>query len=143
MAKIMIGLLAALLVLNALTFLVVISGTQESGGSAPEVSKAAREASDQRAQQIANIEIAVRNLKTSLDNLSRKLDDLPKKTANLIPRPTAPAYVPPAPTTPPVSAPPQPPAGRTESRAEESVPSEVPEGAAGTEEAAPVPAEPE
>lgn len=91
MEKLSIGLLSALLVLSALTFLGLVRQEPLGGprGSALE----SREASDQRAQQIGNLEIAIRNLKTTIDNLSRKIDDFPQKVVAAV-RNATPAVAP-------------------------------------------------
>lgn len=94
MAKLFIALLGALVILNALTFLVLVSQEPVPGDRPRQPAAESPEAADQRAQQIGSLEIAIRSLKTTLDNLSRKVDELPKKVAAAVPNPAPAARAP-------------------------------------------------
>ncbi|MGQ9591849.1 MAG: hypothetical protein ACUVYA_16335, partial [Planctomycetota bacterium] len=94
MAKLFIALLGALVILNALTFLVLVSQEPVPGGRPRQPAAESPEAADQRARQIGSLEIAIRSLRTTLDNLSRKVDELPRKVAAAVPNPAPAARAP-------------------------------------------------
>lgn len=89
MAKVVISLLSAILVLNALTFLFVVSQDAPSGaaGAAPSQGPS-KSAIDQLDARLQSLDASVKSLKGSFDKLdntnrqlSSKLDSIPRQVA--------------------------------------------------------------
>jgi hypothetical protein len=92
MAKVFIVLLSVLVVLNGMTFLVVVNqgSAPGQGGSPREADAAAKkpQGPDPTAQKMESIERAIQGVKGSMDRLSSKVDGLQAKVNQVASRPT-------------------------------------------------------
>jgi hypothetical protein len=100
MAKVFIVLLSALVVLNGMTFLVVVNQGTAPGQGAPSQADAAarKQGPDPTHQKLESLERTVQGFKGSMDRLSSKVDGLQAKVNQVASRPSiAPAAVEPLP----------------------------------------------
>jgi hypothetical protein len=92
MAKIFIVLLSVLVVLNGMTFLVVVNQTSSpaQGVSSREADAAGKKpGADLTIQKLDNLERVVQGVKGSMDRLSSKVDGLQSKVNQVASRPAA------------------------------------------------------
>jgi hypothetical protein len=92
MAKIFIVLLSVLVVLNGMTFLVVVNQTSSpaQGVSSREADAAGKKpGADLTVQKLDNLERVVQGVKGSMDRLSSKVDGLQSKVNQVASRPAA------------------------------------------------------
>ena len=92
MAKIFIVLLSVLVVLNGMTFLVVVNQTSSpaQGVSSREADAAGKKpGADLTLQKLDNLERVVQGVKGSMDRLSSKVDGLQSKVNQVASRPAA------------------------------------------------------
>jgi hypothetical protein len=112
MAKFFMVMLGLLLVLNVMTFLVVVSpGTEPrktGDNAAPDAGSRRSGPTEAQLQKIDKLETAINSLKASLTALSRDVKDMPRTIVAQLPRATAAAaeeHVPATSPSPPASTP--------------------------------------